>query len=172
MSLVKGVVQAISEKAGPRGPASNIKVDDTWYGCGFVAASSLPCKKGDTVSFTFTERGQYKNVDMKSMQVTPAAAAQASSGGGGGGDKRNWDEKNRLDEERQRAISFQSCRNSAIEVTKLLVQLEAITLPKTKGDVEGALVGYIDDLTNKYYDDTVAVARGAVSQDDSEEFAE
>lgn len=168
MSVANGVVQYVSEKPGPRGPATNIKVNEVWYGCGFVAANSLPFKKGDLVSFSYSERGQFKNIDMKTVQVTPAATPAAAAASGGGG-KRDWDEKNRLDEERQRAISYQSCRNSAIEVTKLLIQLEALTLPKAKADVEGALVGYIDDLTNKYYDDTTAVAHNNVQAQDSEE---
>jgi hypothetical protein len=157
-NVITGEVTAVSNK----GKATNIQIDRSdWYGCGFVTPDKLKFTKGDKISFTYTENGQYKNVDLRSVEVQKGTAAPtASSAGPNHSNSTNWDLKNAQDAERQRAISVQSCRNSAIEVVKILKELDALPLGSKKQDIAGNLEKYIDDLTERYYNDTQVVAAG------------
>ena len=72
MSKVTGVVEKLhTVGTNNGGTAYNIVVDDVWYGCGF---KSPGCNEGDTVSFSFTTRGNFKNVDMPSFKKEEGGA--------------------------------------------------------------------------------------------------
>ena len=172
MSMIKGRVTIVSNK----GKATNIQVDGTdWYGCGFVTPDKLPFKKGDVISFSYEENGQYKNVVLKSVEVERAVMSSAPPGGArkveGMGKDQYWEQKSEADAENQKRICLQSCRNSAIEVTKMLKDLDALPLGSKKPDIAGNLVKFIDDLTDQFYKDTQNVAadkgRTAVVQEES-----
>lgn len=149
-----GVVSALSQK----GKGASFQIDKTWYGAGFVSIADLPFNKGDKISFEFTENGQWKNADLKSVKVLGKQEATPSASSPGG--SRDWDAKNKLDAERQSAISVQSCRNSAIEVAKMLRELDALPVGSKKADIADNLVAFVDDLTDKYFRDTQAIAAG------------
>lgn len=174
MSMIKGRVTIVSNK----GKATNIQVDGTdWYGCGFVTPDKLPFKKGDVISFSYEENGQYKNVVLKSVEVERAVISSSGPSSGaprkseGMGKDQYWEQKSEADAENQKRICLQSCRNSAIEVTKMLKELDALPLGSKKQDVAGNLVKFIDDLTDQFYKDTQNVAsdkgRAAVVQEES-----
>lgn len=170
-NIISGEVTAVSNK----GKATNIQINRSdWYGCGFVTPDKLKFQKGDNISFTYTENGQYKNVDLRSVEVQKGAAAPSAAPASGSGNSNNWDQKNAQDAERQRAISVQSCRNSAIEVVKILKDLDALPLGSKKQDIAGNLEKYVDDLTDRYFNETQQLAankpRGAVVQSEEGEF--
>lgn len=148
-----GVVSALSQK----GKGASFQIDKTWYGAGFVTIDQLPFSKGDKISFDYTENGQWKNADIKSVKVLSATSSAPAAASGG---SRDWDAKNKLDAERQSAISVQSCRNSAIEVAKMLKELDALPVGSKKADIADNLVAFVDDLTDKYFRDTQAIASG------------
>jgi hypothetical protein len=152
----RGVVTAVSSK----GKATNIQIDrGDWYGCGFVTPDQLKFSKGDTISFSFSVNGQWKNIDLKTVEIEKGAPAQSAAAP----EKRNstdWDAKNKLDAERQAAISVQSCRNSAIEVAKMLKDLDALPVGSKKTDIAANLQAFVDDLTMQYFNDTQAIAKG------------
>lgn len=154
MSSCTGVVSAVSQK----GKGCSFQVDKVWYGAGFMQLSELPFNKGDKISFEFTENGQWKNADMKSVKVL--GSSPAPSAASAPAESRDWGAKNKLDAERQAAISVQSCRNSAIEVAKMLRELDALPVGSKKADVADNLVAFVDDLTDKYFRDTQAIASG------------
>ena len=57
-------------------------IDGNWYSV-FAASEMDGANKGDTVTFTFTKKGDWNNIDNGTIKVT-AGAAPASSGSGGG----------------------------------------------------------------------------------------
>lgn len=95
MSQVKGTIQAVTCKEGNEHPTygkswmTRIKVNEEWYG-GFTkkTAEELGLVKGKLVSFTWSENGEYKNFDPKSLSVSQAAAsAPAASAPAAGGSR-------------------------------------------------------------------------------------
>lgn len=113
MSKVTGVVEKVLDFKTARGVMYSIKVNDTLYGMG---SNKPKCNVGDTVSFTYTEKGQYKNVDTKAgieVMAGPPAASAGSGGGGGYQDK-------------QVVISRQSALNSALQFVEILVAADAV----------------------------------------------
>lgn len=154
-NLARGKVAIVAGK----GKATNIKLEDgTWYGCGFVTPDKLKFRQGDSISFSYTENGNFKNIDLKTVDVEKSSVGAAPAPAAA--PARDWDAKNKLDEARQHAISVQSCRNSAIEVAKMLRELDALPVGSKKADVADNLVAFIDDLTDKYFKDTQAIAAG------------
>lgn len=154
-NVIRGKVAVVSV----RGKAVNIQVEGQgWYGCGFTTPDKLKFKQGDTISFSFTENGNFKNVDMKTVEVEAGAAIKAPAAQSSS--RTDWAAKDKADAERQRSISIQACRNSAIEATKILKELDALPLGSKKPDIAGNLLAFIDDLTMRWYEETQAVAAG------------
>lgn len=114
MSKVTGVVEKVLDFKTVRGVMYSIKVNDTLYGMG---SNKPKCNVGDTVSFSYTEKGQYKNVDTKAgieILAGPPAAQQSSGGGGSGY------------QDKQVVISRQSALNSALQFVEILVAADAV----------------------------------------------
>lgn len=165
MSNVQGRVSAVSQ----RGKAFNVQIDGTdWYGCGFV--SSVPFSKGDVISFSWSENKGFKNIDMKSVQVVKGASTQtagssaASAQGAPKRDSADWARKDAQDAARQAAITVQACRNSAIELVKVLKEVDALPLGSKKQDIAGNLIAFVDDLTEQWVQHTKTVAAGGVPE--------
>lgn len=166
MSIVEGVVQKVSQ----RGKATNILVNEQWYGCGF---DGVPCSEGDRVSFPVTQNGRFLNADVKNMQVLGKAnvAPQQSSGnyqntGGGGtsksavrsGGRGSYGGGRKLDDPVQVSITQQSARNAAIQALSVAVQADAVPLPAKKADKLDAFLALVDQVTERYYKETWEVA--------------
>lgn len=79
MSNVVGIVSEIYDYDTKVGKMYGMVVNGNKYGCG---KSRPKASAGDTVSFRFTENGQYKNVDMKtfSAESNATSAGPASAG--------------------------------------------------------------------------------------------
>lgn len=69
MSNVVGVVGEVYDYDTKVGKMYGMVVNGNKYGCGKTKPKA---SVGDTVSFRYTENGQYKNVDMKSFSVETA----------------------------------------------------------------------------------------------------
>lgn len=144
MSDVTGTVEVVTT----RGKATNIKVGDEWYGCGF---KGFPYSKGDTVSFDVIQRGKYKNVDMDSLKKVEGASSNSSSAS-------NYSPAS--NDNRQKSIAFQSSRKDAIEVAKIAVANELISIPAAKAKRLDVVLALIDELTVRYYAEVEGVQSG------------
>lgn len=71
-----------------------------------------------------------------------------------------WENKEKRDVRVQRQIQHQASRNSAIELVKVAVQADALALPAKKADKMDALVALVNELTDQFNADTVAVGKG------------
>lgn len=82
MPTATGVVQTT------RKDGKGFKMDDVWYS-GYTPDELNGAQKGDSVTFEYTEKGQYKNIVKGTVQVTKGAPQSSGGGGGysGGGDK-------------------------------------------------------------------------------------
>lgn len=159
-NVARGTITIVSNK----GKATNIQLNGSdWYGCGFKTPDQLPFKKGDKVLFGFTENGQYKNVDLKTVEIdrssAPAVSAPTAQRSG-----TDWAAKDKADAARQASISVQSCRNSAIELVKLLKEMDALPIPAKKADIAANVEAYVDDLTARWFEETKALANGQAPQ--------
>lgn len=93
MGNVVGKVNEVYDYSTKVGTMYGVVVDGNKYGAGKVKPKA---GVGDTVSFKFSENGQYKNIDMKTFSVESAAteieavaAAAASYGGESSGGRQN-----------------------------------------------------------------------------------
>lgn len=146
MTMVTGVVEILSSKPAGSGTVYNIKVNGEWFGHGFQKPIF---EKGDNISFEYSQKGQYKNVVARTVQVLGGGQqqqAQAPAQRGGGGapapSKPN---------DTQMAIQYQASRNSAIETVNILITHSAVPLPTKKADQYEAVMSLIDDITNQFY---------------------
>lgn len=150
MPKASGVVEIVA----PKGKAINAKIGGVWYGCGFV--SSVPFVAGDNISFDYTERGDYKNLDPKTVQKQAPSAAQAPAPAA----RPAYNQP--ANDERQRAITFQASRNAAIETAALAQAAGVLNLGAQKNKQLDNLFGFIDDLTRRYYLETEDAAKNGV----------
>lgn len=154
----KGFVGKINEKSGTgrRGAwtlystklqdASGEDISD-WISFGFEKPN---VKSGDYIKVTVDKvEGRDKVTDVKKLKNPPARAASATSGSssvsGTGTSK-------------QSSIHYQNSRTAAIETVKLLIEADALALPKaaTKpGEAKrfAIITSAIDKFTVQYYND-------------------
>ena len=59
-------------------------IDGEWYSV-FASSEMDGVNKGDTVTFTFTKKGDWNNIDNGTIKITAGAAPASGSGGGSGG---------------------------------------------------------------------------------------
>ena len=130
----------------------SIQVDGDWYGCGF---DPLPAGavEGATVSFSTAVNGKYTNADCKTMQVVSGPSAAPSAGSG-------TSPKGGHDDPRQRVIVYQSARNAAIDAIALMQQLEVVSLPAKKADKYDAFFALLNEVTDRFHVDAMAVYTG------------
>ena len=105
--------------------------------------------EGDEVAFDYTENGKYKNMTFGTVKVLESAssanaAANASAPATGGNNKVDWDGKDKR-------ITFLACRKDALEVLKVAVSQDALTLPTKKADKLEAIILLVDELANRLY---------------------
>ena len=145
---ITGTVEVVNSKEGQYGTMWSVKVNGDWYGVGKYQPK---CREGDTVTFDFTFKGNYKNMDTKTLKVTSGDAgaaikstAPASVGGGSAGYVDN----------RQEVISKQAALNSAIAFMQLLHAEGGIPLAATVkgGKREGALRELLQQYTCEFYE--------------------
>lgn len=84
---IKGTVEAVKDDGGSKGKFGfqhklGIKIDGDWYG-GWTkkSAEDLGIEEGRTVSFEFTENGQYKNFVEKTIKVSKSTESAPAAAG-------------------------------------------------------------------------------------------
>jgi len=159
-NVVTGVVEEVSSRVGAYGTMYSIKVDGTWYGAGNIK----PGEKGDTLKFSAYKNGQYwnaKNFEKVEVVTPPQATIAEQSvpipttdmGKPTTATVPVRQESPKYFDERQSSIVFQSSRNTALELVKLLVANEAAGFTKAdKGkDKHEKIIALHDDLTTRLY---------------------
>lgn len=160
MSLeATGVVQDVQQYATKFGPMYTIVVDGQRYGAGKENPGDIT---GKTVKIIYTEKGQYKNITGKAMILAdaaaprvvtgaPASAAVARASGGG---------EYVTDAAKQKVISRQAARNSAIAAVNILAQCGALPAAGKTAKQADVVLGFIDKLTEDYYNYSLSGVMG------------
>lgn len=149
MSEITGVVQDVQQYPTKIGPMYNIIIDGNRFGAGKENPGDLA---GKTVKLVYTEKGQYKNVVGKAIVLSdnvakvvtgaPVSAAVAKAAAGG---------EYVTDAAKQKTISRQAARNSAIAAVNVLVAAGAIPTPAKSAKLADVILAFIDKLTEEYY---------------------
>lgn len=136
MQVAQGKVQFINNKQG----IFSIKLSDgNLYG--FYKNQPM-CSEGDTVEFSYTERGRYKNADHSSLKVLGKTSPQTSSSYDSGPSN-------------QDVIRYQAARNSALEFVSIALQHGAVKLPAKQAEQLDVLMDLTMDITDKFFQDAI-----------------
>lgn len=165
MSNVTGRVDEVYEYNTKFGTMYGVKVDGEKYGAGKIKPRA---SSGDTVSFRYTENGQYKNIDMKTFEATAgstqAGPPVAASIGGGGRETSDG---------RQNSIVRQNALSSAVAFLGVLAAADAIPgITKTMkpderyGLINALLVETADEFFNANIKGVSLSAGGGEETDD------
>ena len=151
MSQVEGTVTAVLDTDWKDKTLYSIRLggDDTYYGTG---ETKPPVKEGDLVKFTTYRKGKRTSVEMDSIEVLKKGNGKASKKGSS---DKDWDEQERYNRKNQRLISYQSARNSALQLLTLASTLGVFPkLPAKKEEGFTALESIVDEVTDKFLDDS------------------
>lgn len=150
--MTKGVVARIYSKEFGDSTAWSftLRGDRTFYRLG----NKKPAfSEGDSVQFEVEMKGQnaYARGVSQWADSDPVRGASASSVARTSSDVPRtadefWRRKEQRDIETQKRIELQSCRNSAIELVKLLASAEAVKLPAKQADK----VPVVEELVQHY----------------------
>lgn len=164
MAKYQGIVNVVTAKdfpAGPRGPATTLhgfalKGMDGFFGLG---KSSHPLVvKGAEIEFEANEKRVVDHSSVRLAGGQPGAAA--------GSAKPVQSNYQAGEAARQKSIAWQSGRKDAIEVTDMMLRNGAISLPKTAAKGQEALLAYVDELTLRFFQDTLDVENQPASRAD------
>ncbi len=148
---ISGVVELVNSKEGQYGMMWSVKVNGEWFGAGKFEPR---CARGDNVTFDFTFKGNYKNMDTKTLKVVSGAGASRDPSTGAAGATRPAAATTPYVDNRQEVISKQAALNSAIAWMNLLHAEGGIPIPATikTGKREGALRELLNQYTSEFYE--------------------
>lgn len=159
MQVQDTVTQVIARKT-PKAMAYTVRLAKEGYiGVGFEAPA---CVEGDTVSMQYElNNAGYKQMVKGSLQVlssgapTPAPQSSPAPAGAQGGTSKTsyWDDKEKRDVSIQKAIQYQASRNIAVEVAKIALEQDCLSLGAKKAARVDILMAFIDEVTDRYNKD-------------------
>lgn len=163
---VQDTVQRVISRKTPKAVAYTVQLQNEGYiGVGFQAP---PCNEGDVISLQYelNDRG-YKQMVKGSMQVISSGAPapepqpqQAPQAAQGGESKQGyWDAKAKKDLDTQRAIQYQASRNAAIDVAKVALENDCLSLGAKKADKLDILLSFVDEITDRFNQDVSDVVQ-------------
>lgn len=140
MSTVSGVVASKSRNG------EGIKIGNDWYNGTEQMLASTNWKDNVTVEFEEGRTGK-GTITRNIISVAPdgAGGGQAAPSGGG-------------NDNRQKAIMYQSSRKDAVEVAGALLAANVLPLPTKAGDKFDAYLAAVDDLTDRFFDECCDVS--------------
>lgn len=174
MNTIEGVVEVIRVARGV-----SVKMEDgTWYGAGFDVAKVL-FKEGNKIRFVFTEKGIYKNIDLKTVEVLdasektamkekPVSSEQKISGGKTLTRDAYWSGKEAEDKLRSKEIRYEACLQRAIAMVNLLITSGAVSLGSNAKKKSEIIDKAVESYTAKFYTDATN-AREGYYDDDSDD---
>lgn len=155
---IEGVVFKVYPKTFPGKPETySIKIDGDpiYYRSGTNRFAGI-AESGNRVTFMATPNADGKSARIDSpvtlVAAPPPAAASGTPALGG---------------DRQNNIVYQSSRKDAIELVKLILSTEAMTLPTKKADRLAALEALVDHYTAQFFEDVSTL--GAVTRENESE---
>ena len=130
----------------------SVKVNGEWYGCG---GQRPQFDKGQTVSFMWEQKGNFKNVIKNTMELksdAPAAAPAAAPTQSKGKDD-YWGKKDKYDKEvRQKIIMYQSATKDAVTLAVAALENGCLPTPGTKkADKYEAFRSMVDRIRDEIY---------------------
>lgn len=146
MASVTGYIKFIDERDTTVGKMYDINVDGTKIGVGKFKPK---VNVGDYVEATYTEKGQYKNLDRNGLRVMAAPA--------NGGPKPSASGSSPGYDNRQDTISKQAASNTAIAWINTLMTADALPVVKAAKDKKADLM---DELRLKYTAEFFQLATG------------
>lgn len=154
MSRVQGTVASILTSNGKNGTTFyrfTVDGDQRQFGLG---AKQPQFTRGQMVSFITnkTERGFWEvegNVETLSQTQTTTFSVAPTTNSSTYSKDDYWKAKEERDIEKDKVIQLQSCRNSAIETVKLLLDKEAIKVPAANKRYD-FILSLIDEVTQHY----------------------
>ena len=151
MGNITGKVRFLNEKNFNGKLLYSIKLadDESFYSCGTTRPNVA---QGDMISFDAKETPNGRmQVDVRSIKVNRAKQEVVTPGMGRDA---YWDKKAQDDRSRQATIEYQAARNSAIAAAGVILNAGALKLPAKDADKYGVVIGLINDLTMKYFEET------------------
>ena len=172
MNTAEGVVETIRAGRG-----ISVSISGTWYGAGFDV-NKLPFKEGNSIKFVYTEKGIYKNIDLKSVEVTDASeqsilqpkpqdtkaagpepvfvsSTTALTRDG------YWSKKEEEDKFRSKEIRYEACLTRAIAMVDLLVTSGALSLGANAKKKVEIVENTVEEYTHKFYEEATNARDGA-----------
>lgn len=142
-----------------------LKNEEKWFGCG---PTDPKVKKGDLVEFEYEDSNGGYDVLIDSIRVIDLGADAKPTMGNlksavpnEGSKNGYWDERLARDVENDKyrkendlKIQYQAARNSAIAVLDILTREKALIIPEKKGAASEVIMAKLEDLTNKFFQDT------------------
>lgn len=142
MTQVTGILQDVRSRQTSAGTMYDVVVDGNTYGAGKYAPRGIA--PGDTISFEFEMRGNYKNVAKGTLRKVDAQAA-APRAISGVAPLRALPP---TDAERQGIISKQAALNTAVSFVTALIAGECAPMPAKQAD----RLAYCNSLVLAYAD--------------------
>jgi len=172
MNTAEGVVETIRTGRGV-----SVSISGAWYGAGFDA-TKLPFKEGNTIKFVYTEKGIYKNIDLKSVEVVdasetsnlqPAASPKAKVTAGATVTRDSyWSNKEEEDKLRSKEIRYEACLQRAIAMVDLLITSGAISLGANTKKKSEIVEKSVEAFTRKFYIEASEAREGSYDDPSSD----
>jgi len=159
MPLCKGNVVEVYEKNN----IFSVKMDDDQrYG---FYKTNMNHVKGKYISFQWTQKGDFRNANDKTIEViSDAVGVSSSSNSNTAAFVSRPSAGGRSDT--QTAIQHQASRNAAIAFVGMCLQAGVVPLPTKVGDKLDAVAGLVDVFTARYFTSTdETVAAGGMDAD-------
>jgi hypothetical protein len=155
LEKITGVAEYINSRATSFGNMYALKVNGTNYSTGKDNPSTkYGIEKGDTVTFS-AEQNAKGYWDIKGPVKKQEPAAPVVESGSPAGVVRTAVVARQTEDIKQRTISRQAARNTAVEFLQLAQAAGVLPLAKTKGANFDLLRDHLDKLTDEFYNDSL-----------------
>lgn len=169
-NMVKGEVVSVSKKAtkNPKFNLYSFKIDgdNKWYSTKFDVPSF---KEGDFIQFSWVEekRGEYINYVVSNKEVsiverpkkdTSSSSSSAAANGSSNSRETYWATKEERDIIKDKKLQWQGSRSNAVDVVLFAITNGYLEVKGKKGEQLDLLLGYVEQVTNKFYNDQERIA--------------
>jgi hypothetical protein len=166
LAQITGIIEKVWENQTSAGTTYAYVVDNTRYGS---YKTKLNVQEGDNVTFSATQKGNFWNIDTKTVKKLAAPAGntadkpspEAKSWGGG-----------KRDASVQDAINYQSARKDALQLLDTLASNGIIDFGTEKTATTkkfATALAYVDKLTVRFFEDTKALGHKAAEPEQGEQ---
>ena len=168
MATITGIIEKVWENQTSAGTTYAYVVDNTRYGS---YKTKLNVQEGDNVTFSATQKGNFWNIDTKTVKKLAASAASpaGNTSNAAAPEAKSWSGGKR-DTNVQDAINYQSARKDALQLLDILASNQVIDFGKaTKAKAFETALAYVDKLTVRFFEDTKALGHKAAEPEQGEQ---